>query len=651
MWAAERFSDSADSDWSSVRKDCSGRILPVVLGWAAAEPFARDSPANVTPAPPFTRYRSVARPRGFYSVFTVLLLAAALADPPGQIVIRPSGSPPEPAAAPAKEKPGFLVIRPNGTPPSGPSQPRLETQPQKPVMASGATPIPVQTPVPVGDPKTETAKPTESDALGKIISESWDALYIKGQKAGYFHVVVRETEKNGTKYVYATKEQKLTVARFGEIVDQWAEDATLENTAGEVLVVQMKQGIARNQQLAITGEVQGNLLKIKGEGPAATASDIAWPEGVYGIAREANIYKDRKPKPGDSFEYKIYEPRLNSIVTMTVTCKALETVALVEGQPAKPLLKFDAGMQPLKDGKGSFQLPSSTVWVDPTSFEIVRQDADVPSMGGKTITLRTTKEIALRPPGKVPDLFEVQSIKLDRDIPGIHEQKSVVYRITAETDKNLFDKFPRDGRQDAVADGAAVELTVTALRSPKPGKADPEPDAEYLSKSFFVDWAAGKVKQHAAAAVADLPPTATEWEKAKAVEHWVHSNIKAVEFSQAMAPAAEVSKTLSGDCTEYAMLACGMCRALGIPSKTALGLVYATGRDGKPYLAYHMWFEVYAGGQWLALDGTLGRGSVGPGHIKITDTSWDKVQSLKPLLPVLGVLTAQPKVSVTKVER
>ena len=55
---------------------------------------------------------------------------------------------------------------------------------------------------------------------------------------------------------------------------------------------------------------------------------------------------------------------------------------------------------------------------------------------------------------------------------------------------------------------------------------------------------------------------------------------------------------------------------------------------------------MYVSGGWVALDGTLGRGSVGPGHIKITDASWHNERSFAPLLPVLRVLMAQPKVEV-----
>ena len=125
--------------------------------------------------------------------------------------------------------------------------------------------------------------------------------------------------------------------------------------------------------------------------------------------------------------------------------------------------------------------------------------------------------------------------------------------------------------------------------------------------------------------------------------------MRAVDFTQAMATADHVAKTLSGDCTEYAMLGAAMCRAVGVPSRTVLGLVYATDRGGKPVMAYHMWFEVYADGQWVPLDATLGLGGIGPGHVKITDHSWHDERSFAPLLPVLRVLTARPAFGVVKV--
>src|SRR5713226_7633081 len=98
--------------------------------------------------------------------------------------------------------------------------------------------------------------------------------------------------------------------------------------------------------------------------------------------------------------------------------------------------------------------------------------------------------------------------------------------------------------------------------------------------------------------------------------------MKILNFTEAMTTADHVAKTLEGDCSEFSMLAAAMCRAVKIPSRIAVGLVYVDDRNRGPVLAYHMWTEVWAKGQWLPLDATLGRGSVGAGHLKIADHSW-----------------------------
>jgi hypothetical protein len=85
------------------------------------------------------------------------------------------------------------------------------------------------------------------------------------------------------------------------------------------------------------------------------------------------------------------------------------------------------------------------------------------------------------------------------------------------------------------------------------------------------------------------------------------------------------------------VLAAAMCRAVGVPSKTAIGLVYVN-KGGKPMMGFHMWTEVWINGEWIAIDPTLGLGHVGATHLKITDHSWHDTQALTPLLPVVRVL-------------
>src|SRR5262249_8282052 len=164
----------------------------------------------------------------------------------------------------------------------------------------------------------------------------------------------------------------------------------------------------------------------------------------------------------------------------------------------------------------------------------------------------------------------------------------------------------------------------------------PDPDAEggeenvaeYLKCNPYVNSADELVRKHAQDAIGQEK---NPWKKAQRIEAWVHKNMRVVNFSTAMATANHVAKTLEGDCSEFAMLTAAMCRATEVPSRIAVGLVYVEGRTG-PALGYHMWTEVCIHGQWIPIDATLGRGSVGACHLKVTHHSWNDTQSVTPLL-------------------
>ena len=292
--------------------------------------------------------------------------------------------------------------------------------------------------------------------------------------------------------------------------------------------------------------------------------------------------------------------------------------------------------------------------MDVDTGEPYRVEFDFPGLGGSVTFLRTTQDAATALVSNPVKLFNAQSIRLDREVSGIHTKTSVVYKVSVPRDDEPGTILPSDSRQELKnldEKARTFELHVGASHGPvKAAKPVPAPGKEFLGSSFFINWDNPGVKGHAARAIAGLPVKPSDWEMARAVELWVKRNMQAVEFSQAMATADNVAKTLSGDCTEYAMLGAAMCRALGVPSRTALGLVYAPGPDGKPFLAYHMWFEVFADGQWCPLDATLGMGGIGPGHVKIADHSWHEERSFAPLLPVLRVLSAKPAFEVITVK-
>ena len=362
-------------------------------------------------------------------------------EPPGSIVIRPGGSgavPVTPNEAP--DKPGFIVIRPQGTARDDfPS-------PNRPILVGARPPAGTGLLVPVPTPRTQPA-PDEKDD-GKLVLETWDAAFIKGNKVGHFHVVVREYERDGKKFRYGIKTQKLTVSRFGQVVEQWAEDATMETLDGAILVTRMRQGIGKDQMLSLTGTVSGPKLSVKIEGAAGGTQDVPWPDNVVGIVKEATLLKDRKPKPGESFDYLYYEGRLNRAIKFTVSIKDYEEVAIYEGEKPRKTLRFLLAMEPIKTPNGGeFRLPVSTMWADAETLEPLKMESDMPTLGGKMTVLRTTKEAALRAPAKIVELFDVQSIRLDRAVPNIHDAGPIVYKVTLTGDLPLDKAFASDDRE------------------------------------------------------------------------------------------------------------------------------------------------------------------------------------------------------------
>ena len=83
---------------------------------------------------------------------------------------------------------------------------------------------------------------------------------------------------------------------------------------------------------------------------------------------------------------------------------------------------------------------------------------------------------------------------------------------------------------------------------------------------------------------------------------------KEVTFS--IPNAVQVLETRRGDCNEHTVLYVALARALGLPARTAVGLVYLDGA-----FFYHAWPEVWLG-DWVAVDPTFGQTPADAAHIR-----------------------------------
>ncbi len=481
----------------------------------------------------------------------------------------------------------------------------------------------------------------------KPLDEVWEAAFVqaggKYVKIGHVHFTSKIVEVDGKKALRTVKELRFEINRGGTAAEMKADASSDEDAAGAVTRLHAKMWLATDNVREITGIVQpGNTLELSIVGDKRDEKKFRWDPTCIGQAGEQNLLKTKKAKPGDTFAYRYFEPQITYYLTVNVAVKGEEEVTVPGGLKRK-LLKAVATPEPLKLENGkSMQFPAATFWADPVGLDTVKTDMDLPGLGIITL-LRTSKAAALAANGQAPDLFKSQSVYLKAAVPDMHERDAVTYRVTFSGDAQPKDLVSEDVRQAIKnINGKTFDLTVTARRTP-PAKTAGNVDDQFLKSNRMITSDDAEVQKLATRAVG---LTADPWQQAKKIESFVRNFMTAVDYTEAMAPADHVAKTGRGDCTEFAVLTAAMCRARGIPSRTAIGLVYVNNPQGKPFFGHHMWTEVFVNGEWMGLDAT--RGAVGAGHIKITDHSWAGVISLTPLLPVQGFLMAHPTIDVVK---
>ncbi|MEZ4415649.1 MAG: transglutaminase-like domain-containing protein [Gemmatimonadota bacterium] len=74
--------------------------------------------------------------------------------------------------------------------------------------------------------------------------------------------------------------------------------------------------------------------------------------------------------------------------------------------------------------------------------------------------------------------------------------------------------------------------------------------------------------------------------------------------------AVQVLESEQGDCNEHTVLFVALARSLGLPARTAVGLVYVNGA-----FFYHAWPEVWIG-DWVAVDPTFGQYPADAAHLR-----------------------------------
>jgi transglutaminase-like putative cysteine protease len=462
----------------------------------------------------------------------------------------------------------------------------------------------------------------------KYLEDIWESAAVDGARVGYLRTTVQEVDEGG-KRLRATADLNLTFRRQRALVRLRVETGTEETPDGKVVAVFMRQGQG-DRTLTLSGALEDGRMHVRIDGGRVDRR-LRWGDDVVGVYRLEHLFEQRRPRPGDRFSFPRYEATLNAVVTVRAAVSGPEEVDTPQGR--QKLLRVD--MTPDKiEVPGLTVHPPATVWWLDGRFVPVRRQIELEGLGAVVLTRTTRADAAAAAAGsaRTPDIGLKTLVPLNRAIARPHFTRLAVYRVILRGDPDPGTAFANDAHQEVRnVRGNTFELHVHPVQPAPGGAAAEAPGPEFLAPSHFIDSDDPRVKELARrAAGGETDPL----RKARRIERWVHQTMR-VDNSAPFAPAGQVARSLRGDCRLYALLTAALCRAEGLPSRTALGLIYVE-KDRRPFLGIHMWTEVWVGGRWLGLDGVWGR--VGATHVKVSDHSWHQTQSLTPFLPLSRIL-------------
>jgi len=456
---------------------------------------------------------------------------------------------------------------------------------------------------------------------GRLIEETWDSVSMRDTRVGFARNTVASVHENGRDLIRTNSVLHMEINRDGNPTIQEMVLTCWDTPDGELVSFKTTMS-SGSSPLVVVGAVTSGQLGIDQTTLGRTQSiKIPWQPTWGGFFAQEQSLRRQLLRPGEKRTIHCLLPGLNIPGDIHFEALSRESVTLPSGQ--QTLLKIKSVMEA---GPNKIE---SLLWANDRG-EVMKMIA--PTI--QQVVVRTTKSDALHPPaGGSFDLITSHTVKITGPLLPTPKIARAVYRAHLKTGQiaGLFTDCP--SQRVKPIDNQTAELTVLAIRpgSPLDGSQSTSPTNEDSSPSNFIQSDDSVINQMAA----HVAPRETDpWAIACALEKFVAEAVQNKNFSTAFATAAEVARSLEGDCTEHAVLYAALCRARKIPARTAFGLVYYPPEKG---FAYHMWNEVWIADRWIPMDPTLGLGGIGADHIKLGDSNLAGTAPLADLLSVIQV--------------
>ena len=282
-------------------------------------------------------------------------------------------------------------------------------------------------------------------------------------------------------------------------------------------------------------------------------------------------------KTGKTGEFQFFDPTLQSMFDIKV--KDLGEDEL-DGEPVRKYSVLQSGMEMVFwiSEKGELLRSESPIGLVMKKEERVMKE-DIQTVGFK--------------------LYDSYAIRVDREIENPRGISMLKIRLDSV---DLSGLRIEDDRQK-------LEGNVLTIKTVEPGQTSEIPKVvqEFLQATAFIPSDDEKIVKIAKEVTGNS-------EGLGAVEKIIdYVDEKLTDKPTFSIPnALDALKSGEGDCNEHSALAVALLRAVGIPSRVEVGLVYVNGA-----FYYHAWVGVYLGGKWISTDPTFGQLIADPTHVKL----------------------------------
>ena len=439
-----------------------------------------------------------------------------------------------------------------------------------------------------------------SAAPAEDLGDIWFEASLAGAAMGYMHETVVRDADGGTTTVV---ESDFTLRRGEDLVSIKGVDEWVESADGQPLSYRQTRKMAvETLELEVTVGPDRLRLRKSGGRDAIFSTvphdgDVLFPRAIEALHVSQGFVA------GLEYSFRTFDPDFEEIATYVVRVVGPERLDILgeTRDVTKLVLTSDLyeGMEFIEWRGGDGQL-----W---------REEAP----GIETARERTTSDVALRE-REAADILAVSTITTNVEMRPTREVDGALYEVWVEG-SDISEFLIEDARQRIEGTTDRGVLLRVSRVVPEPGTTikfpvRSTPLQDYLDGNPLMQIWYPRLLGTAAKSV--WGSEQDSWKGATQIERWVFDHIEDKGLGVAFASAREVLESMSGDCSEHAVLMAAMTRAVAIPTKMVSGVVHTHGE-----FAYHMWVEVWTGETWHALDPTVGAGSVDATHIKLAESA------------------------------